>query len=31
MAELWDLYDANKNMTGVIHERGKEDLIPEGM
>ena len=25
--ELWDLYDENKNVTGKIHERGKE--IPD--
>ena len=31
MAELWELVDGKKNKTGVIHERGKEELIPEGM
>ena len=31
MVELWDLVDINKDKTGVIHERGKEDMIPHGM
>lgn len=31
MAEIWELVDINKNKTGVIHERGKEDSIPQGM
>ena len=26
--ELWDLYDENRNVTGKIHERGKD--IPDG-
>lgn len=31
MAELWELVDINKEKTGIIYERGKESLIPEGM
>lgn len=31
MIEKWELVDINKNKTGVIHERGKEDSIPKGM
>lgn len=31
MAEKWELVDINKNKTGVIHERGQENSIPEGM
>lgn len=31
MAEKWELVDINKKKTGVIHERGKENSIPEGM
>jgi len=31
MSEIWDLYDINKNKTGIQHERGKESLIPEDM
>ena len=31
MAEKWELVDINKNKTGLIHERGKEKSIPEGM
>ena len=27
--ELWDLYDEKRNLTGIIHERGKE--IPGGL
>ena len=30
MAEVWDLIDINKKRTGTFHERGEEDLIPEG-
>lgn len=26
--ELWDLYDEKRNVTGIIHERGKD--IPDG-
>jgi len=31
MAELWELVDREKKKTGVIHERGKVEFIPEGM
>lgn len=31
MKEIWELVDINKEKTGVIHERGKEASIPEGM
>ena len=29
--EKWELVDIHKRKTGVIHERGKEDMIPNGM
>lgn len=29
--ELWDLINIKKEKTGIIHERGKESTIPNGM
>ena len=29
MVEVWDLIDIKKERTGIFHERGEEDLIPE--
>lgn len=31
MSEMWDIVDINGSKTGVLHDRGKTDYIPEGM
>jgi len=28
---MWDIVDINGSKTGVLHDRGKTDYIPEGM
>ena len=30
MTEIWELVDANKRKTGILHERIRSDLIPKG-